>query len=69
MPESAFLPEPFTVQASPEALADVREVDPETAEADSEARKPGEHRLLGRPVEPVRPVGDELAEVAEVGSE
>jgi hypothetical protein len=24
MPESAFLPEPFTVQASPEALADLR---------------------------------------------
>ena len=24
MPESAFLPEPFTVQAPPEALADLR---------------------------------------------
>jgi hypothetical protein len=48
---------------------DVHEVDPEAAERDTEAGEPGERRLLRRPVEPVRPVGDELAEVREVGPE
>ena len=47
----------------------VHEVDPEAAERDPEAGKPGERRLLGRPVELVRPVGDQLAKVAEVGPE
>ena len=47
----------------------VHEVDPEAAELDAEAGEPGQRRLLGRPVEPVRPVGDELAEVAEIGPE
>jgi len=48
---------------------DVHEVDPQVPERDAEAGKPGQRRLLRRPVEPVRPVGDELAEVAEVGPE
>lgn len=30
-------------------------------ELDTEAGQPGQRRLLRRPVEPVRPVGDELA--------
>ena len=47
----------------------VHEVDPEPAERDAEAGEPGERRLLRRPVEPVRPVGDELAQVVEVGPE
>ena len=48
---------------------DVREVDAQAAEPDAEAGQPGERRLLRRPVEPVRPVGDELTEVAQVGPE
>ena len=47
----------------------VHEVDPQVSERDAKAGEPGERRLLRRPVEPVRPVGDELAEVAEVGPE
>jgi hypothetical protein len=41
-----------------------RHLDPagETAEPDTEAGEAGERRLLRRPVEPVRPVGGELAE-------
>ena len=48
---------------------DVHEVDPEAIEADAEVGEPGERRLLRRPVEVVRPVGDELAQVGEVGPE
>jgi len=47
----------------------VHEVDRQAAERDAEAGEPGERRLLRRPVEPVRPVGDELAEVGQVGPE
>ena len=48
---------------------DVHEVNPEAADSDAEPREPGERRLLSRPVEPVRPVGDELAEVIEIRAE
>ena len=48
---------------------DVHEVDLQAAEPDAEAGEPGQRRLLRRPVEPVRPVGDELAEVGQVGPE
>ena len=48
---------------------DVDEVDPEAAERDAEAWEPRERRFLRRPVELVRPVGDELAKVDEVGPE
>ena len=48
---------------------DVREVDPEAAEPDAETGEPAQRRLLGRPVEPVGPVGDQLAQVADVGPE
>jgi hypothetical protein len=48
---------------------DVGEVDPEAAERDAEAWELRERRFLRRPVELVRPVGDELAEVDEVGPE
>ncbi len=48
---------------------DVHEVDPEAIEADAEVGEPGERRLLRRPVEAVRPIGDELAQVGEVGPE
>ena len=44
----------------------VHEVDPQAADRDTEAREPGQRRLLRRRVEPVRPVGDELAEVSQV---
>jgi len=49
--------------------SDVNEVDPEATERGAEAPEPGERRLLHRPVEALRPVGDELAEVREVGPE
>ncbi len=48
---------------------DVNEVDSEAAEADAEAWELCERRFLRRPVELVSPVGDELAEVGEVGPE
>jgi hypothetical protein len=48
---------------------DMHEVDPESAERDPEAREPGERRLLRGPVKPIRPVGDKLMEVGEVGPE
>ena len=44
-------------------------MDPEAIEADAEVGEPGERRLLRRPVEAVRPVGDQLAQVGEVGPE
>ena len=48
---------------------DVDEVNPEAGERDAEAWELRERRLLRRPVELVRPVGDELAKVGEVGPE
>jgi hypothetical protein len=47
----------------------VHEVDPEPAEPNAEAGQPGERRFLGQPVEAVRPVGDELPEVGDVGAQ
>ena len=48
---------------------DVDEVAPDAAERDAEARELRERRFLRQPVELVRPVGNELAEVHEVGPE
>ncbi len=48
---------------------DVHEVDLQATQPDAEAGEPGERRLLRRPLEPLRPVGDELAEVTDVGPE
>ena len=48
---------------------DVHEVDLQATHPDAEAGEPGERRLLRRPLEPLRPVGDELAEVTDVGPE
>jgi hypothetical protein len=44
-------------------------VDPEAAERDAEVGESGECRFLGRPVEFVGPVGDEFAQIGEVGAE
>ena len=44
-------------------------MDPEPAKSDAEVREPGELCFLRQPVEPVRPVGDQFAEVVDVGPE
>ena len=49
--------------------AGVHGVDPEAAEPDPDLGERGERRLLRRPVEAVGPVGDQLAQVVEVGPE
>ena len=45
----------------------MNEVDPDAAHRDAEPREPAERLLLGRPVESVRPVGDEFAKVVHIG--